>query len=68
MTPFVVDVQSLSPVQLFANPWIVACQASLSFTVSWSLLKLMFIESDVIQPSSVLHYLPESVQTRPLSQ
>ena len=26
------------------TPWTVACQASLSFTVSWSLLKLMSIE------------------------
>ena len=28
-----------------ATPWIAACQASLSFTVSWSLLKLKFTES-----------------------
>ena len=40
-----VVVQSLSPVQLFAIPWIVACQASLSFTISQSLFKLMSIES-----------------------
>ena len=38
-------VQSLSCVQLFANPWTVARQASLSFTISQSLLKLMSIES-----------------------
>ena len=38
-------VQSLSPVQLFATPWTAACQASLSFTISWSLLKFMSIES-----------------------
>ena len=38
-------VQSLSHVQLFATPWISAHQASLSFTISWSLLKLMSIES-----------------------
>ena len=37
-------VQSLSCVQVFATPWIVACQASLSFSISWSLLKLLFIE------------------------
>ena len=36
--------QSLSHVWLFATPWTTACQASLSFTVSWSLLKLMFFE------------------------
>ena len=37
-------VKSLSHVQLFATPWIAAHQASLSFTTSWSLLKLMSIE------------------------
>ena len=31
--------------QLFATPWATAHQASLSFTVSWSLLKLVSIES-----------------------
>ena len=34
----------LSLVQLFVTPWTVACQASLSFTVSWSFLRLMSIE------------------------
>ena len=38
-------VQSLSRVRLFATPWTAACQASLSFTISWSLLKFMSIES-----------------------
>ena len=28
----------LSPVQLFATSWTIACQTSLSFTISWSLL------------------------------
>ena len=37
-------VQSFSHVQLFATPWTAACQASLSITNSWSLLKLMSIE------------------------
>ena len=32
-------VQSLSRVWLFATPWTAACQPSLSFTVTWSLLK-----------------------------
>ena len=40
-----VAVQSLSFVQLFATPWTEAHQASLSFTVSQSLLKLLSIES-----------------------
>ena len=39
-----VVVQSLSHVQLFVTPWTAACQASLSITNSWSLLKLMSIE------------------------
>ena len=37
-------VQSLSHVQLFATPWTAACQASLSFTISLSLLKLVSME------------------------
>ena len=41
----VVVVQSLSHVRLFATPWTAAHQASLSFTVSQSLLKLMSFES-----------------------
>ena len=44
--------QSLSCVQLFATPWTAACQASLSFTISWSLLKLMSIKS--VMPSNHL--------------
>ena len=46
------SVQSLSPVQLFATPWTAAHQASLSITNSWSLLKLMPIES--VMPSDYL--------------
>ena len=38
-------VQSLHHIQLFVTPWTAAHQASLSFTISWSLLKLMSIES-----------------------
>ena len=38
-------VQSLSRVQLFLTPWTATRQASLSFTISWSLLKLIPIES-----------------------
>ena len=41
--PFVA-AQSLSRVQLFVTPWTAAHQASLSFTISWILLKLMSIE------------------------
>ena len=46
------SVQSLSHVQLFATPWIAACQASLSITNSRSSLKLMSIES--VMPSNHL--------------
>ena len=47
-----VVLQLLSCVQLFATPWTAACQASLSFAISQSLLKLMFIES--VMPSNHL--------------
>ena len=46
------SVQSLSRVRLFVIPWIAACQASLSITISPSSLKLMSIES--VMPSSHL--------------
>ena len=39
-------------VRLFATPWTAACQASLSFTISQSLLKLMSIE--LVMPSNHL--------------
>ena len=44
------SVQSLSYVRFFVTPWTAACQASLSITNSWSLFKLMSIES--VMPSS----------------
>ena len=44
--------QSLSCVWPFAPPWTAACQASLSFTISWSLLKLLSIE--LMMPSNHL--------------
>ena len=39
-----VVVQLLSGVRFFATLWTAACQSSLSFTVSWRLLKFMSIE------------------------
>ena len=45
-------VQLLSRIQLFVTPWITACQASLSSTVSQNLLKLISIES--MMPSNHL--------------
>ena len=50
----VIVVQSLSHVWLFVTQWTAACQASLSFTVSWSLLKLMSIESVVLYSNFIL--------------
>ena len=58
------SVQSLSRVRLFATPWIAACQASLSITISRSSLKLTSIEA--VMPSSPLIFcrpllLPPSI-------
>ena len=47
-----VVAQSLSHFRPFATPWTAARQASLSFTISQSLLKLMSIES--VMPSNHL--------------
>ena len=41
----VVVVQSFNHVRVFVTPWTAACQAPLSSTISWSLLKFMSIES-----------------------
>ena len=66
LTFYFVVVQSLSHAQFFVTPWTVAYQAFLSFTISWSLLKLMSIESDAIQPSHPLS--PSSPPAINLSQ
>ena len=50
----VVVLQSLCRVQLFATPWIAARHTSLSFTVSWSWLKLMSIRRRQWHPTPVL--------------
>ena len=47
-----ISVQSLSHVRLFATPWTAAHQASLSFIISSSLLKLM--STELVIPSSHL--------------
>ena len=50
-------VQLFSHVWFFVTPWTAACQASLSITNSWSLLKLTFIES--VMPSiQLIFYHP----------
>ena len=64
---FFSSVQSLRLVQLFATPWTAECQASLSITNSWSLHKLMPIES--VMPSNYLIFcrpllLPPSIFPR----
>ena len=48
----IIPVQLLSHFQLFATPWTTAHQGSLSFTIFWSLLKRMSIES--VMPSNHL--------------
>ena len=54
---YFVVVQSLSCVQLFVPLWTAARQASLSFTISQSLLKLTFIGS-VIPSNSIFLFHP----------
>ena len=49
-----VVVQALSHVHFFATPWTATCQASLSFTISRSLFKFMFIESVMLFSHLVL--------------
>ena len=49
-----ITVQSLSGGQLFVTPWIAVCQASVSYTITQSLLSLMFIQ--LVMPSNHLTY------------
>ena len=69
------SVQSLSHVRLFATPWIEACQASLSITISQSSLKFTSIE--LVMPSShhilchpllLLPPIPPASASFPMSQ
>ena len=53
----IIVVQSLSHVLLFATPWTPALQASLSFTISQSLLRFMSTES-VMLPNHLILHLP----------
>ena len=61
-----VVVQLLSRVRLFATPWTAARQVALSFTISWSVLKLMSIE--LVMPSNCLILSSPSPPTFNLSQ
>jgi len=51
-------VQSLSCVRLFPTPWTVACQASLSFTISWSSTESVMPSNHLILcfPLLLLHF------------
>jgi len=63
------SVQLLSCLWLFANPWTASCQAFLSITNSWSLLKLMSISS--VMPSNHLifcHPFSSCIQFFPASR
>ena len=62
----IIVVRSLSHVWLFVTPWTAAYQASLSIINSWSLFKLMSIES--VMPSNNLILLPPSPLVLNLSQ
>ena len=49
-------VQLLSHVQLYATPWTAVCQASLFFTISWTLFKCMSIELGMLANHFVLSH------------
>ena len=66
MAYFQIVFQLLSPVWLFATPYIATCQASLSFIISWSLFRFMSIESGSLSNHFVL--LPSSPFAFSLSQ
>ena len=74
-TLVLVVVQLLSRVGLFATPWTVSHQASLSFTVPQSLLRLMSIElvmpSNISSPVTPFSSCPQSfppLASSPMSQ
>ena len=50
----ILSVQSLSCVWLFVTPWTATCQTSLSFTISWSLLRFMSFESVMLSNHLIL--------------
>ena len=62
-------VQPLSCVGLFVTPWTAACQDSLSFTISWSLLEFMSIELVMLFPGcSRKWWLPTPFWVLPQSE
>ena len=52
----VVFLQLLSHVWFFVIPWTVVCHTPLSFTISWSLLKFMSVESVMLSNHFFLCY------------
>ena len=53
---FVVVVQLLTNIQLFATPWTRALQVSLSFTISWGCLRFKSIESVMLSNYLILYH------------
>ena len=53
----VVVIQSLNRIWLFVTPWTAAHHVSLSTTISWSLLKFMFIDSVMLSNHLILWYM-----------
>ena len=50
-------VQWLRHVQLFVTPWTIAHQTPLSFTISWSLLRFVSVESVMPSDHLICHFL-----------
>ena len=50
-------VQSVNHAQLFVTPWTAVCQASLSFTIFWNLLRLMSVDLMVSSNHLILCHL-----------
>ena len=61
LSAILIIVQLLSQVQLYATPMTAAHQASLPFTISWSLFRLKSTES--VMPSNHLHPLSSTSPT-----
>ena len=66
----IVVVESLSCAWLFVTPWTAAFQVSPSFTICWSLLKLMSIDVQWCHPAISSSVVPFSscLQTFPASR
>ena len=55
-TKYLSSVESLGRVRLFATPWTAAHQSSLSFIISYSLLRLISIESMMPSNQFILYH------------